>query len=95
MVVYIDEGWSGLLPGQHCRVYLTAATHDNAPLSEEALLQREAPPHHLLAEGTYPGTEEYTWIIGAFLLPLGIWCLLLAIVTFARRREDAREQGEH
>jgi hypothetical protein len=86
MVVYIDDGWSGLLPGQHCRVYLTAATD----LSREELLQRGAPPHHLLAEGTYPGPQEYIWIIGAFLLPLGIWCLLLAIVGFASRRERAK-----
>jgi hypothetical protein len=91
MVVYVDEGWSGLLPGQRCKVYLTAATD----LSGEELLQRGAPPHHLLAEGTYPGSQEYAWIVGAFLLPIGIWCLLLVIVGFASRRESAREQGEH
>jgi hypothetical protein len=86
VVAYIDEGWSGLLPGQHCSVYLTTATHDNPPLSGEELLQRDQPPHHLLAKGTYPGDEEYTWIIGVFLLPLVIWCMLLAIARFARRR---------
>lgn len=90
VVAYIDEGWSGLPPGQRCRVYLTAATDDNPPLSGEELLQRDPPPHHLLAEGTYPGAQEYTWIVGAFLLPLAIWCLLLAIARFARRRRTRR-----
>ena len=64
VVAYIDEGWSGLPPRQRCRVYLAAATDDNPPPSGEELLQREAPPHRLLAEGTYPGTQEYTWIVG-------------------------------
>lgn len=86
VVAYIDEGWGGLPPGQHCRVYLTNATYDNPPLSGEELLQRDQPPHHLLAEGTYPGDEEYIWIVGAFLLPLVIWCMLVAIARFARRR---------
>lgn len=71
-VVYLDEGWSGLPPGQHCRVYLASATGDNLP-------------QHLMAEGTYPGTQEYAWIAGALLLPLAIWCLLLAIAKFAGR----------
>jgi hypothetical protein len=87
VVAYIDEGWGGLLPRQRCGVYLTAATNDSPPLSGKELLQREALPHHLLAEGAYPGTQEYTWIVGAFLLPLALWCLLLlAMVGLARRR---------
>lgn len=91
VVAYIDEGWSGLPPGQRCRVYLTAATDDNPPLSGKELLQREAPPHQLLAEGTYPGTREYIWVVGAFLLPLAIWCLLLVAVKFAGRRSPLEE----
>lgn len=87
VVVYLDEGWSGLPPKQRCRVYIATATYDNPPLSGEELLQRDPPPHHLLAEGTYPGTQEYVWIAGAFILPLGIWCLLLAISAFAGPRE--------
>ena len=86
VVAYIDEGWSGLPPRQRCSVYLTVATDDNPPLSGEELLQREPQPHHLLAEGTYPGTQEYAWIVGAFLLPLVIWCLLMVMARFASRR---------
>jgi len=86
VVAYIDEGWSGLPPAQHCRVYLVAATDDNPPLSGEELLQRDSPPHHLLADGAYPGAQAYTWIVGAFLLPVAIWCVLLVIARFARRR---------
>lgn len=90
VVAYIDEGWSDLPPGQRCRVYLTTATDDNPPLSGEELLEREA-PHHLLAEGTYPGTKEYAWVAGAFLLPLAIWCLLLVTVRFAGRRSTPED----
>lgn len=86
VVAYIDQGWSGFPPGQHCSVYLIAATDDNPPLSGEELLRREASPHQLLAEGTYPGTREYAWIVGAFLLPFGFSCLLLAMAAFSRRR---------
>ncbi len=89
VVAYIDEGWRGFPPGQHCRVYLTAGTDDNPPLSGKALLQRESPPHRLLAEGTYPGTKEYTWIVAAFLLPLAMSCLLLVAAGFVRRPNDA------
>jgi hypothetical protein len=85
VVRYIDEGWSGLLPGRRCKVYhLTAGPDDNSFISGEDLLQRDPSPQ-LLAEGTYPGTREYTWIVGAFLLPIAIWCLLLAIAMFAGR----------
>jgi hypothetical protein len=84
MVVYMDEGWSGLPPSQHCKVYLADATGDSPSLSDEELL-REDPPPHLLTEGIYPGTQEYAWIIGALLLPLAIWGLLLAVAKFARR----------
>jgi hypothetical protein len=92
MVAYIDEGWSGFPPVQHCGVYLTAATDDNPPLSGEELLQRESLPHHLLAEGTYPGTREYIWIVGAFLLPTAIWFLLLLVVaTFARHHSTPED----
>lgn len=86
VVAYIDEGWGGLLPGQHCRVYLTAATNDNLSLSGEGLLRRD-PPAHLLVEGTYPGTPEYTWIVGVFLLPIAIWCLLLLAIFRLAKRE--------
>jgi hypothetical protein len=82
VVAYIDEGWSGLPPKQRCSVYLTAATNDNPPLSGEELVAHEASPHHLLAEETYPGTQGYAWIAGAFLLPLAIWCSVLVIVKF-------------
>jgi hypothetical protein len=86
VVAYIDEGWSGLPPGQRCRVYLTAATDDNPPLSGEELLRRDREPHRLLAEGTYPGTQEYAWIAGAFLLPLAIWGLMLVMSRAASPR---------
>ena len=88
VVAYIDEGWGGFPPGQHCRVYLTAAPDGNAPLSAEALLQRESPPHHLLAEGIYPGTQEYIWIAAAFLLPVVMWSLVLLAAGLARRTDD-------
>jgi hypothetical protein len=87
VVAYIDEGWRGFPPGQHCSVYLTAATDDNPLLSGKELLQRESPTHHLLAKGTYPGTREYIWIVAAFLLPLAIWSLVLVAVGLARRSE--------
>jgi hypothetical protein len=90
VVAYIDEGWSGLPPGQRCRVYLAAATDNNPPLSGEELLQREAQPQ-LVAEGTYPGTREYAWVVGAFLLPLAIWCLLLVAVKFAGRQSTPED----
>jgi hypothetical protein len=87
VVAYIDEGWGGFPPGQHCRVYLTAATDDNPLLTGERPLQGEIPSHRLLAEGIYPGTQEYVWVVGAFLLPLAIWGLLLVIVKFGGRPE--------
>lgn len=86
MVVYLDEGWSGLPPTQHCKVFLADASNDNPPLSAEALLRDESPPRRLLAAGTYPGTEEYAWIVGVLLLPTAIWCLPLAIAALVRRR---------
>lgn len=92
VVAYLDEGWSGFPPGQHCSVYLVAATDDTPLPSAEQLLLRDPPPHHLLAEGTYPGTLEYTWVGGAFLLPLAIGCLLLAIARFGRRRGKLEDQ---
>jgi hypothetical protein len=90
VVAYRDEGWSGLPPGQRCRVYLTAATDDNPPLSGEELLQRD-PQSRLLAEGTYPGTQEYAWIAGAFLLPLAIWGLMLVMARFASPRRTPED----
>lgn len=96
MVVYIDEGWSGLPPRERCRVYRVTATHRNPPLSGEEQLQRAPSPHRLLAEGAYPGNEEYAWIVGAFLFPLAIWTLplalaglVLAIARVARLRSRA------
>jgi hypothetical protein len=88
MVVYMDEGWSGLPPSQRCRVYLVDATGGNPSRSDEELLQGDPPPR-LLAEDTYPGGREYVWIIGAFILPLGGWCLLLAVAGLARRLKVA------
>lgn len=76
MVAYVDEGWSGIPPAQHCRVYLVETTNANPPLSAEESLRRDPPPHELLAVGSYPGTVEYAWVLGALLLPLAIWALL-------------------
>jgi len=84
MVVYMDEGWRGLPPSQHCRVYLADATGDNPSRSDEELLRSDPAPH-LLTEGVYPGTLEYAWIAGTLLLPFAIWCLLLAIAKYAGR----------
>jgi hypothetical protein len=73
-IVYVDEGWSGLLPAQHCSAYLVDATGGK-------------PSRHMVAESTYPGTREYAWVAGAFLLPLALWGLFLAIAWLASRHK--------
>jgi hypothetical protein len=88
VVSYLDEGWGGFPPSMSCSVYLTSATNENPPLSAEEALLREPPPHHLLAHGSYPGSREYTWVIGLLLLPSAIWCLLTAATRPGRRLES-------
>lgn len=87
-VGYLDEGFGGFPPRQSCSVYLLAATDDNPLPSVEESLSREPPPHHLLAQGSYPGGGERLWIVGLLLLPPAIWALCV-IATVLRRRRTA------
>ncbi len=89
-VVYLDDGWSGFPPRQHCRVYLLDSVWgDGQPTSAEEMVLRAPLPHRLLADGTYPGTKEYAWVVGLLLLPVAIWGLLI-LAWVARHRMVAR-----
>lgn len=84
-VVYIDEGWSGVLPAQRCRVHLVDKTDAN-PQGE---LRRDPSSGELLVAGSYPGTIEYTVILGLLLLPSAIWAIWAPLAVAGRTRRPA------
>jgi hypothetical protein len=78
--VYLDEGWSGLPPKDHCSVYAV----DPAPgirldESNSAELIRSDPSPRLLASGSIPGGGAYFWIFVALLLPPALWGLAVSL----------------
>jgi hypothetical protein len=89
MVVYLDEGSSGFPPRDSCSVFLIDAIGANSPVSAEEALHRGPPPHHLLAHGSYPQSQERHWIVGLLVMPSAIWCLFVVATGLRTRRTTA------
>lgn len=86
-VVYVEGEWSGFPPTRRCRAFALERTGSGQPAPAEEMLAAAPPPHLLLADGTYPGSAEYAWILAALLAPPAIWALLAA--ADAKRRRSA------
>lgn len=88
-VIYIDDGWGGVPPAQHCRVYLVEKADANPRLSIEEESRSNASSHEPLTAGSYPGTSEYAVIVGVLLLPPAIWAIWALLGVAGRTRQPA------
>jgi hypothetical protein len=92
--IYIEGRWAGFPPSQSCKVYRVdwpGVAAPNVITGKDAL---EAYPHHLVAEGSYPKPEDYTWALIAFAIPPALWAIYSTLAFIRRRRPGQMRRSQ-